>query len=165
MLEKRAAEYHFGISGGKEQLEIRYLSTTNAEYGDSIEQIHQKLCETFEQNRADDIRNGCTTQGAHRDDAEILINGKNARLYASQGQQRSAVLSLKLAEAAVLSERMGEKPIILLDDVMSELDSKRQDFLLNKLDDCQVFITCCEQSNKEQLKHGKIFNVCNGVIS
>ena len=116
-------------------------------------------------SRADDIRNGCTTKGAHRDDAEILINGKNARLYASQGQQRSAVLSLKLAEAAVLSERMGEKPIILLDDVMSELDSKRQDFLLNKLDDCQVFITCCEQSNKEQLKHGKIFNVCNGVIS
>ena len=165
MLEKRAAEYHFGISGGKEQLEIRYLSTTNAEYGDSIEQIHQKLCETFEQSRADDIRNGCTTKGAHRDDAEILINGKNARLYASQGQQRSAVLSLKLAEAAVLSERMGEKPIILLDDVMSELDSKRQDFLLNKLDDCQVFITCCEQSNKEQLKHVKIFNVCNGVIS
>ena len=165
MLEKRAAEYHFGISGGKEQLEIRYLSTTNAEYGDSIEQIHQKLCETFEQSRTDDIRNGCTTKGAHRDDAEILINGKNARLYASQGQQRSAVLSLKLAEAAVLSERMGEKPIILLDDVMSELDSKRQDFLLNKLDDCQVFITCCEQSNKEQLKHGKIFNVCNGVIS
>lgn len=76
MLEKRAAEYHFGISGGKEQLEIRYLSTTNAEYGDSIEQIHQKLCETFERSRADDIRNGCTTKGAHRDDAEILINGK-----------------------------------------------------------------------------------------
>ena len=105
------------------------------------------------------------TKGSWGLSAAILINGKNARLYASQGQQRSAVLSLKLAEAAVLSERMGEKPIILLDDVMSELDSKRQDFLLNKLDDCQVFITCCEQSNKEQLKHGKIFNVCNGVIS
>ena len=165
MLENRASQYHLGISGGKERLEIRYLSTTSAEYGDSIEQIYQKLCETFEQSKADDIRNGCTTKGAHRDDAEILINGKNARLYASQGQQRSAILSLKLAEAAVLSERMGEKPIILLDDVMSELDSKRQDFLLNKLDDCQVFITCCEQSNKEQLRQGKIFNVSNGVIS
>ena len=165
MLENRTSQYHLGVSGGKERLEIRYLSTTNAEYGDSIEQIYQKLCETFEQSKADDIRNGCTTKGAHRDDAEILINGKNARLYASQGQQRSAVLSLKLAEAAVLSERMGEKPIILLDDVMSELDSKRQDFLLNKLDDCQVFITCCEQSNKEQLRQGKIFNVSNGVIS
>ena len=165
MLENRASQYHLGISGGKERLEIRYLSTTNAEYGDSIEQIHHKLCEAFEQSKTDDIRNGCTTKGAHRDDAEILINGKNARLYASQGQQRSAVLSLKLAEAAVLSERMGEKPIILLDDVMSELDSKRQDFLLNKLDDCQVFITCCEQSNKEQLRQGKIFNVSNGVIS
>ena len=103
--------------------------------------------------------------GPHRDDIEILINGKNARSYASQGQQRSAVLSLKLAEAAVLKERMGEEPVILLDDVLSELDNSRQDFLLNELKGCQVFITCCEQSNKEQLREGRIFNVSRGVIS
>ena len=99
------------------------------------------------------------------DDIEILINGKNAKSFASQGQQRSAVLSLKLAEAAVLKERMGEEPVILLDDVLSELDGGRQDFLLNELKDCQVFITCCEKSNKEQLKKGTVFEVSEGTIS
>ena len=99
------------------------------------------------------------------DDIEIIINGKNARAFASQGQQRSAVLSLKLAEASVLRERMGEEPVILLDDVLSELDAKRQDFLLNELHGCQVFITCCEKSNKEQLKDGKIFLLNNGEVS
>ncbi|MBQ5641929.1 MAG: DNA replication and repair protein RecF, partial [Ruminococcus sp.] len=85
--------------------------------------------------------------------------------YASQGQQRSAVLSLKLAEAAVLRERMGEEPVILLDDVLSELDNSRQDYLLNKLKHCQVFITCCEESNKEQLREGKVFFVQKGRIN
>ncbi|HRM71428.1 MAG TPA: DNA replication and repair protein RecF, partial [Ruminococcus bromii] len=112
-----------------------------------------------------DIRTGFTNYGPHRDDIEIIINGKNARAFASQGQQRSAVLSLKLAEASVLRERMGEEPVILLDDVLSELDAKRQDFLLNELHGCQVFITCCEKSNKEQLKDGKIFLLNNGEVS
>ena len=75
------------------------------------------------------------------------------------------MIALKIAQSEIIKEKNGEYPIFLLDDVMSELDSKRQDFLLNKLDDCQVFITCCEQSNKEQLRQGKIFNVSNGVIS
>ncbi len=106
-----------------------------------------------------------TLSGPHRDDIEIDINKKNAKSFASQGQQRSAVLSLKLAEAAVLRVRMGEEPVILLDDVLSELDAGRQDFLLNELKGCQVFITCCEQSNKEQLKEGKVFHVVNGMIN
>ena len=85
-------------------------------------------------------------------------------MYASQGQQRSAVLSMKLAEAEILTSRTTEKPIILLDDVLSELDNSRQDFLLNKIEDYQVFITCCEKSNKEQLKKGKVFKIENGKI-
>ena len=105
-----------------------------------------------------------TLSGPHRDDVEVIINGKNARSYASQGQQRSAVLSLKLAEAAVLREKMGEDPVILLDDVLSELDNSRQDYLLNELEGCQVFITCCEKSNKEQLKKGKVFLVNKGIV-
>lgn len=165
MLSLCAAEFHSGISGGNEKLEIKYLSSINAEENDSVEQIQEKFKNYVNNYHKEDIKTGFTTKGPHRDDIEILINGKNARLFASQGQQRSAVLSLKLAEAKVLDEQMGEKPIILLDDVMSELDSKRQDFLLNKLDNCQVFITCCEKSNKEQLKKGKIFNVKNGEIS
>ena len=71
--------------------------------------------------------------GPHRDDFDIIINGKKAKIYGSQGQQRSAVLSLKLSEAHILKEQTGENPVILLDDVLSELDKKRQDFLLNKI--------------------------------
>ena len=165
ILSKRAARFHKGISGGKEKLEIRYVSTVDAVSDDSERGLEQKLADKFRQNRKNDVKLGATLAGPHRDDIEILINGKNAKSFASQGQQRSAVLSLKLAEAAVLKERMGEEPVILLDDVLSELDNGRQDFLLNELKDCQVFITCCERSNKEQLKNGKIFFVENGVIS
>lgn len=86
-------------------------------------------------------------------------------MFASQGQQRSAVLSLKLAEANVLSELTGENPVILLDDVLSELDNKRRDFLLNKIKNYQVFITTCELSEEEGLKNGKKFLVKEGNIT
>ena len=165
MLSEKAAFFHGGISQGREKLSVRYLSTEDIDPDDSTEIIQQKFAEKCLQNRSGDIRFGITQAGPHRDDMEILINGKNAKAFASQGQQRSAVLSLKLAEAAVLRERMGEEPVILLDDVLSELDSGRQDYLLNELKGCQVFITCCEQSNKEQLKDGKVFNVSQGKIS
>ena len=172
MLSEKAAQYHRGISSIKMPRNRSILhkgiykeqSTENAEAGDSVEEIEKKFAEKNLQNRKNDIKLGVTFSGPHRDDIEILINGKNAKAFASQGQQRSAVLSLKLAEAAVLRERMGEEPVILLDDVLSELDASRQDFLLNELKGCQVFITCCEQSNKEQLKEGKVFHVENGKI-
>lgn len=164
MLSEKAAEFHSGISRGKEELSVRYIATEGFEETDDEETIRKRFAEKCISNRANDIHMGITLSGPHRDDMEILINGKNAKAFASQGQQRSAVLSLKLAEAAVLKERMGEEPVILLDDVLSELDNGRQDFLLNELKDCQVFITCCEPSNKEQLKEGKVFNVNNGKI-
>lgn len=164
MLSERASVYHDGISKNSEQLRIKYISSAEIESTDSVEIIAEKLRKKLLDSRKDDIRIGVTNHGPHRDDIEILINGKNAKSFASQGQQRSAVLSLKLAEASVLKERMGEEPVILLDDVLSELDSSRQDFLLNELTDCQVFITCCEKSNKEQLRQGKIFQLKNGEI-
>lgn len=164
MLSQRAKIYHDGISKNSEKLEIKYISSIDAEMSDKTDEIAEKFRKKLNENRKDDIRTGVTNFGPHRDDIEILINGKNSRAFGSQGQQRSAVLSLKLAEASVLKERMGEEPVILLDDVLSELDSKRQDFLLNELKDCQVFITCCEKSNKEQLKEGKIFLLKNGEV-
>ena len=164
MLSQRAKNYHDGISKNSENLEIKYISSIDAKMSESTDEIAEKFRKKLNVNRNDDIRTGVTNFGPHRDDIEILINGKNARAFGSQGQQRSAVLSLKLAEASVLKERMGEEPVILLDDVLSELDSKRQDFLLNELKDCQVFITCCEKSNKEQLKEGKIFLLKNGEV-
>lgn len=164
MLSEKASVYHSGISKNSEELKIRYISSLDIKLDDSIEIIEEKFRKKLNDTRKDDIRLGVTNHGPHRDDIEILINGKNARSFASQGQQRSAVLSLKLAEASVLKERMGEEPVILLDDVLSELDSGRQDFLLNEFNDCQVFITCCEKSNKEQLKEGKIFQLKNGEV-
>ena len=95
----------------------------------------------------------------------ITIDGREARTFASQGQQRSAVLSLKLAQLELAGAESGEAPILMLDDVMSELDASRQDYLLNKIQGWQVFITCCEKSNKEQLRNGKIFLLNNGVVS
>ncbi len=165
MLAEKAAFYHDGISKGKEKLSVHYLSTEDIQPQDSLEEIQRIFAEKCAKNRANDIHLGVTLSGPHRDDIDILINEKSAKAFASQGQQRSAVLSLKLAEAAVLKERMGEEPVILLDDVLSELDSGRQNFLLNELKECQVFITCCEQSNKEQLRDGKIFNVSKGKIA
>lgn len=165
MISEKAAFYHLGISHEREELKLRYISTVGAQPDDTMEDIQKKFTEKCRANRSADIAAGVTLAGPHRDDTEILINGKNARVYGSQGQQRSAVLSLKLAEAATLRERMGEEPVILLDDVLSELDNSRQDYLLNELKDSQVFITCCEKSNKEQLKEGKIFLVSDGVIT
>ena len=165
MISKKAAVYHSGISGDKEKLELRYISSVSAKYGDSAGEIEKKFYEKCRANRQNEIACGVTLSGPHRDDAEVMINGRNAKLFASQGQQRSAVLSLKLAEASVLREKMGEDPVVLLDDVLSELDSGRQDYLLNELEGCQVFITCCEKSNKEQLKKGRVFLVKNGAVT
>ena len=92
------------------------------------------------------------------------INGRSARQYASQGQQRSAVLSMKLAEASLVDILTGENAIILLDDVLSELDKDRQAFLLNKIKDRQVFITCCDYSTESLLESGRIFLVNNGNV-
>lgn len=163
-LTKYAGEYHKGISDNSEKLSFSYCSNADIEDDDDEQTIAKKLKNALLKCRREDFNTGYTNVGPHRDDIDIIINSKKAKLYASQGQQRSAVLSMKLAEAEILTKRTGEKPIILLDDVLSELDNSRQEFLLNKIEDYQVFITCCEKSNKEQLKKGKIFKIENGKI-
>lgn len=163
-IRERSKEIHLGISYEKELLDIEYLSTCDALESDDFNTLADKLRKAIEKSREEDIRFGNTSCGPHRDDMDIRINELSCRRYASQGQQRSAVLSLKLTEASLLFEKRGEKPVILLDDVLSELDSKRQDFLLNKVSGYQVFVTCCEESSKEQLKNGKVFYVKNGEI-
>ena len=165
VLSEKAASYHYGISDNTEKLDIKYISTCGADFGDSESNIQEKIKNCLNENLREDCMTGYTNGGPHRDDFDIIINNRKAKVFASQGQQRSAVLSLKLAEARVLSDMTGENPIILLDDVLSELDRKRQDFLLNKIDDYQVFITCCGVSEHEALKNGKLFNVSNGEIS
>lgn len=164
-LRRNAQYFHSGISEEKEILDIEYISTIKDIDVENLEDIREKFLKSLSDNLKDDLYNGFTTVGPHRDDINILINGMKAKNFGSQGQQRSAVLSLKLSEANLLSEIHGEKPVLLLDDVLSELDSKRQSYLLNKIDDYQVFITCCEKSNKELLKKGKVFSVANGKVT
>ena len=164
-LREPAKIFHRGISREKEKLDITYVSTEKAEEEDSIEVLREKMLAAFRASRHEDYSTGYTSIGPHRDDLEIRINGISARRFASQGQQRSAVLSLKLSEAQLLFEKNEERPIILLDDVLSELDNARQDFLLNKVDGYQVFVTCCEESNKEQLQNGKVFYLSDGTVT
>lgn len=163
-LKVYAQKFHDDISSSKEKLDIEYISNAGVTEEDTIEIITEKLRVAYEKSRKDDYHTGYTNIGPHRDDMEIKINDISAKTFGSQGQQRSAVLSLKLAQAQLLFIKNGEKPVILLDDVLSELDPKRQDFLLNKVDSYQVFVTCCEESNKEQLKQGKVFYINNGEV-
>jgi DNA replication and repair protein RecF len=142
-----------GISKGKEILDINYLSTADT-----------NLAEKLKNSRKEDMFSGVTSVGPHRDDIEFKINGISARSFGSQGQKRSVALAVKLAEAEVIRKKTGECPVILLDDVMSELDKTRQNFVLNHIEGMQSFLTCCDESNIENLKSGKKFTVRNGGV-
>ena len=146
-----------GISDGKEEISIKYDTTV----GDTKEQMLANLNAA----RSEDMYSLSTSVGPHRDDLIIEINGLNARTFGSQGQKRSAAISLKLAESAVIKEITGKSPIALLDDVMSELDLSRQNYILNHIKDWQVFITCCDPNNIKGLESGKVFLVENGTVS
>jgi DNA replication and repair protein RecF len=131
-LDRHAGSQHPRLAEG-ETLTLRYQGPPD------------DLAAAVENSRPDDLRRGVTTVGPHRDDVEVLLAGKDARAFGSQGQQRSAVVSLKLAEAAIIAERTGEPPVLLLDDVLSELDPERRLALLERVGEQeQVIITSVE---------------------
>ena len=161
-LEPYVKDIFSGISSGNEEISLKYQSST--EYSCNVEEIEKKLLRALENNKYQDMMNKATSQGPHRDDIEILINDMSARIYGSQGQQRSCVLALKLAEANLLEQITKKEPIALLDDVMSELDEKRQDYILNHIKNRQVFITCCDKETILRLKEGKTFHIEKGNL-
>ena len=118
----------------------------------------------LQNSRYEDMQILSTSVGPHRDDLNIKINGISARSFGSQGQKRSAALALKLSESAVIQEITGKMPVALLDDVMSELDTSRQNYILNHIKGRQVFLTCCDIANTEHLQNGKIFEIENGTL-
>lgn len=126
------AEIHSKLSGGKEQLEILYEPDVQ----------EGNLADVLSKNKERDIRQKLTNSGPHRDDINFVINGVDIRRFGSQGQQRTAALSLKMAEIRLVEMVTGKKPVLLLDDVLSELDSNRQNYLLNSIQDIQTLITC-----------------------
>ena len=114
--------------------------------------------------RGEDYKNYCTTLGPHRDNFEVTLAGVSARSFGSQGQQRSCALALKLAQCRVMEETLGEAPIILLDDVLSELDRTRREYFLRGEHPGQVFITCCDRGAARQLCGGAAFRMKEGRL-
>lgn len=141
-LEFWANSLHQQITHQKEQLEIEYLTAVDSLETHTQEQIQEQFLALLNQNKKKDLFRGTTTVGPHRDDLSFFINQKNVQTYGSQGQQRTTALSVKLAEIDLIKEETGEYPILLLDDVMSELDDNRQLHLLETIEGkVQTFLT------------------------
>jgi len=157
---------HSRITNGEEDLEIKYQSCVDINEDASPEEIRQQFLQKLESARARDIKTGVTNFGPHREDLEVLINGVDARKFGSQGQQRTAALSMKLSEIELLKSETGECPVLLLDDVMSELDPSRQEYILGNLAGVQTFITCTHIAGimKKSCLKGKVFHVDSGII-
>ena len=162
-LSENAKEIYSGLSSGKEELTIEYVNNTGL-YSEDPYEIKEFLLKRLRETRRDDIYNKITGVGPQRDDLDIKINGLAARNFGSQGQQRSCALALKLSEANIIKDVTGEEPIILLDDVMSELDISRQDYILNHLKNRQVFITCCDSDTVLRMCEGKTFHIEKGCL-
>lgn len=154
-LDTISRQLHNDITEGKETLEVIYEK-------DCCEDLLEKLTRT---HRRDRMR-GTTGAGPHRDDLKILVNGVDIRPYGSQGQQRTAALSLKLSELQLIKEETGEEGILLLDDVLSELDAQRQQFLIKSLGSVQLFITATELSKevRKSLAGGNLYRVTEGCV-
>ncbi len=163
-LNEKTSLIYSGLSSNREEMSLVYKVKTPSGYTKNAELSKDYYLELFKKCENEDRRFCCASVGAHRDDIEILINSVPARNFGSQGQQRSAALAVKLGEAEILSQETGEQPVILLDDVMSELDVKRQDYILNNIKDRQVLITCCEPSSVMRLCSGKTFHIYAGKV-
>lgn len=158
-------EIYDGLSSSREKLEIAYSQSTVIA-GNNKQELYENIKNQLYQSRKNDLITGFTSVGPHRDDLSIKIDSLSARSYGSQGQQRSAALALKLGEAAVIKGFSEQQPVALLDDVMSELDTGRQNYILNHIKNWQVFITCCDPSTVKNLKAGSAFEVsCGKVVS
>ncbi len=154
-IKNKINKIHKEITSNKENLEIEYLTECKNK---------ENYLNLLKQRRELDIIKGFTTKGVHRDDFVIYINEKNVSVFGSQGQNRTAVLSLKLSELQIIYDEINDFPILLLDDFMSELDEKRRESLLTRIQDTQVIITCTEKFKLENIE-SKVYNVIQGKIN
>ncbi len=153
-IKNKIKNIHNNITGNKEDIKIEYIT-------DCLDE--NKYREFLKERRKLDIIKGYTTRGVHRDDFQIFLNDLLVNIYGSQGQHRTAMLSLKISELQVIYEEIGENPILLLDDFMSELDEKRRNNFIENIKDTQVIITCTDKILLNDMD-AKIFNVKNGEI-
>lgn len=155
-VNKIISEIHEKLTGGQEKIEVIYEPNTN----------FYPLKEILEKNRSRDFKMMSTSSGPHRDDVCFMVNGIDIRRFGSQGQQRTAALSLKLSEIELVKEITKDKPVLLLDDVLSELDKHRQNYLLDSIDDIQTLITCTgvDEFVNHRFSINKIFYVHEGKV-
>ncbi len=154
-IKEKIKKIHSEITNNKEEIEIEYITECNTK------ENYRKL---LKERKKLDIIKGYTTKGIHRDDFMIYINKKKLDIYGSQGQHRTTILSLKLSELNIVKEEIGEEPILLLDDFMSELDKKRIKNFLDKIENTQVIITCTDKIDIENKKI-LIYNVKDGKVN
>lgn len=163
-LGRAAARYHSQFSGGAEEfrLEYRTVSTVKDPFA-PVARLTQDLYDHLDSHYRAELESGQCLTGPHKDDFDVSLSGINLKAYGSQGQTRTAAISLKLAQRELMGREWGEEPVLLLDDVLSELDQSRQDFVLNQIVSGQVFITCCEPGRFTRL--GKTIEIQNGKVN
>ena len=156
---------HRDFSGGREELGLSYqtVSTIDDPLAPTRTLLEQLLKHQDSHRKAELEARQCLS-GPHKDDLVVELDGVSAKTFASQGQTRTAALSLKLASREIFFQETGEWPVLLLDDVLSELDHRRQEFVLKRITGGQVFITCCEEMSLDRLGEGKTFHIHNGVL-
>ena len=162
-LGKSAAKFHSQFSGGAEEFTLDYktVSTVSDPFA-PVSTLTQNLLDHLDRHYRAEIETAQCLTGPHKDDFDVSLSGINLKSYGSQGQTRTAAISLKLAQRELMGREMGEEPVLLLDDVLSELDQGRQDFVLNQIVSGQVFITCCEPGRFTKL--GKTIEIEKGKV-
>ncbi len=161
-----ASELYSDMTGGKEKLSLSYHGTSRlgGEYTD-ISRMKEIYFRQLTENTNREILLGSTQYGIHKDDVDIVLNGKDARFFASQGQQRSIVLTMKLSEGEYSKRETGEYPVLLLDDILSELDPSRRSYVVSGIKDRQVIITSCDTSVSRRIKEGTKYFVKDGSLT
>ena len=162
-LNREAKVYHDLFSGGKEAFSLSYKTVSNIDDPfATVADLENALRAHLESHHRAELESGQCLTGPHKDDFDVELSGLSAKTYGSQGQVRTATVSLKLAQRKLQEKETGETPVLLLDDVLSELDPMRQDFVLNQITGGQVFITCCEPGRFTKL--GKTIEIQQGTI-
>ena len=167
-LQEYAAEIYSRLTEGAEALRMEYSSSVFKTDGinfDDVNALFKEYVAELENNLYTEMKLRYTVAGVHRDDVNFYINDMPARDFASQGQPRSAALALKLSEAEIIRRRNRTCPVVILDDILSELDHIRRGFVINNIDKSQVFITCCNMDDLSALNGGKSWRTENGVFT
>ncbi len=158
-----AAKYHDRFSGGAEEFALQYKTvSTVRDPMAPVAQLTQDLLDHLQSHHRAELESGQCLTGPHKDDFTVRLSGIDLKTYGSQGQTRTAAISLKLAQRELMGREWGEEPVLLLDDVLSELDQGRQDFVLNQISAGQVFITCCEPGRFTKL--GRTIEIRKGSV-